>query len=108
MLPVPKVGGVAPISGQHTLAVALVLAILSIFLSFQSHAAAPAIGAPPQSQTVSAGATVILSVSVTNTATLPIGYRWRSNNIYLADGFFTLNRRTAFFTITNARPPFTN
>jgi len=68
----------------------------------------PIIVQPPLSQMVATGATVTLSVEVTNTATLPLGYRWRRNNAFLADGFFVLTQRTAFFTITNAAPPFTN
>ncbi len=68
----------------------------------------PIITQPPLSQDVVAGATVTFSVSVTNTATLPIGYRWRRNSAYLTNGFFTLNQRTAFLTVTNAQWPFTN
>ena len=59
------------------------------------------------------GATVVLSVSVTNTATLPIGYRLRRNNVTLPAtpaNFLTLNERTAYFTLsgTNTMPPWTN
>jgi hypothetical protein len=68
----------------------------------------PIIVQSPLSQTVVTGATVTLSVTVNDTATLPIGYRWRTNNSFMANGFFTLNQHTCFFTITNARPPFTN
>src|SRR5439155_2297435 len=38
---------------------------------------------------------------------LPIGYRLRRNNVRLGD-LVPLNERSAFFTITNAQPPFTN
>ena len=68
----------------------------------------PIIVQSPLSQLVLTGATVTLSVEVTNTATLPLGYRWRRNGAYLADGFFVLTQRTGFITITNAAPPFTN
>jgi Bacterial Ig domain len=68
----------------------------------------PIIVQSPLSQMVPSGATVTLSVEVTNTATLPLGYRWRRNGAYLADGFFVLTQRTGFFTITNAAPPFNN
>ena len=68
----------------------------------------PAIVLAPLSQAVVAGAQVTLSVSVTNTATLPIGYRWRRNNSYVPGAFVSLTQRTAFFTITNAQLPFTN
>lgn len=37
----------------------------------------PHVVVQPQSQTVAVGANVSLSVTVTNTANLPIGYRWR-------------------------------
>jgi hypothetical protein len=68
----------------------------------------PIIMQSPLSQLVLTGATVTLSVEVTNTATLPLGYRWRRNSAYLADGYFVLTQHTAFFTITNAAPPFIN
>lgn len=68
----------------------------------------PIIVQSPLSQVVATGATVTLSVEVTNSATLPLGYRWRRNGAFLADGFFVLTQRTAFLTITNAAPPLTN
>jgi len=40
----------------------------------------PAILVQPQSQTVAVGANVALSASVTNTATQPIGFRWRQGS----------------------------
>jgi hypothetical protein len=74
----------------------------------------PVITLNPLSQPVVAGATVVLSVSVTNTATLPIGFRLRRNNVYLPvttpGAFLLLTQRTAYFTLTgtNAAPPWTN
>jgi hypothetical protein len=68
----------------------------------------PLITQQPLSQSVVTGATVTLSVSVTNTATLPIGYRWRSNNVSIPGGMIILNQFTNFFIITNVRAPFTN
>ena len=68
----------------------------------------PIITLPPLSQQVVAGATVVLSVSVTNTANLPVGYRWRRNGIYLSGGSYCLNQRTCYFVITNAQPAYTN
>jgi hypothetical protein len=68
----------------------------------------PIIVQSPLSQMIATGATVTLSVEVTNTATLPLGYRWRRNNIFLPDAYFILTQRVAFFTITNVTPPFTN
>ena len=66
----------------------------------------PVIVQPPLSQTVVPGSTVTLSVIVTNTANLPIGYMWRTNGRFMSTNF--LSSHTAFLTITNARPPFTN
>jgi hypothetical protein len=63
----------------------------------------PLVVQPPLSQVVVTGATVTLSVTVTNTATLPIEYRWRANGQYFATN--SLPSRTAFLTIPNARPP---
>ncbi len=68
----------------------------------------PDIVQPPVSQRVTTGATVTLSVTVTNTATLPLGYRWRRNGTFIPDAFFVSSNRTAFYTITNAQPPLTN
>jgi hypothetical protein len=68
----------------------------------------PLIVQQPLSQTVVAGSTVTLSLSVTNTANLPIGYRLRRNGQTVPGGSFTLAQPTAFFTVTNVQPPFTN
>jgi hypothetical protein len=68
----------------------------------------PLIVASPVSQLVVPGSTVTFSVTVTNGATLPIGYRWRTNRIFMPNGFFVLNSRTAFMTFTNVRPNLTN
>src|SRR5438876_638151 len=51
-----------------------------------------------------------LSVSVTNTATLPIGCFLRRNNATVPNTFTRFNERNGFFTVTgtNAAPPWTN
>ena len=56
---------------------------------------------------------MVLSVSVTNNATLPIGYRLRRNNVTLTPSpstYFVLNERTAYFTLsgTNTMAPWTS
>jgi hypothetical protein len=61
----------------------------------------------PVSQTVPTGGTFTISIAVTNNATLPLGYRLRRNGVTLAETFFSTDQRTAFYTITNAQPPFT-
>ena len=61
----------------------------------------PAITQQPLGQGVVAGASVTLSVSVTNTATLPVGYRWRRNGASIPNAFFILNQTTAFYVVTN-------
>jgi hypothetical protein len=74
----------------------------------------PVITQNPLSLEVIPGSTVVLSVSVTNTATLPIGYRIRRNSSTLAPtipgAYLTLNERTAYFAFsgTNTMPPWTN
>ena len=73
----------------------------------------PIITQQPLSQMVVPGATVVLSVSVTNAATLPIGFRVRRNNATLPATpatFMTINERTVYFTLsgTNTMPPWTN
>ncbi len=61
----------------------------------------PVIVQPPLSQTVAAGSSVILSVTVTNAATRPIGYRWRRGSVPL--DVQVLNDIVSFFTVTNAQ-----
>ena len=70
----------------------------------------PIIIQSPLSQMVVSGSSFTLSVSVTNTATLPIGCLLRRNNLTLPNTFTRFNQRTGFFTImgTNAAPPWTN
>lgn len=68
----------------------------------------PVIVQQPLSQNVVPGGTVVLSVTVQDNATLPIGYRWRRNGSSLAGGTYALNQRTAFLVITNAQLQFTN
>jgi len=68
----------------------------------------PIIMQQPLSQNVVAGQTVVLNLTVTNTATLPVGYRLRRNSITLNETFVSLNQRQVFFTITNVQLPFTN
>ena len=71
----------------------------------------PVITQQPLSQSLIAGSSITISVSVTNTATLPIGYRLRRNNALvpssLPGSFLVLSQHTAYFTLsgTNAAPP---
>ncbi len=67
----------------------------------------PLIVLNPVSQALVPGATIVLSVSVTNTATLPIGYRLRRNGVILPATFITLNERTAYWVLsgTNTMSP---
>ena len=69
---------------------------------------ASAIMHSPQGVTVIPGSTVTFSVVVTNGATLPIGYRWRTNRVFIPNAFIALNSRVGFMTFTNMRPPLTN
>ncbi len=62
----------------------------------------------PLSQRVATGATVTLSVIITNTANLPILYRWRRNNQFIPNANYLLYSHTALFTVTNVQFPFTN
>jgi hypothetical protein len=68
----------------------------------------PVIVQQPLSQTVVAGTTLTLSVMVTNTATLPIGYKIRRNNVTQPSTFFVLSNHAGFYTISNAQPQYTN
>jgi len=68
----------------------------------------PTIVQGPLSQPVVAGGRVTLSVTVTNTATLPLGFRWRRNGSSITGAFYVLTQYTSFFTITNAQLPYTN
>ncbi len=68
----------------------------------------PVITQQPLSQSVVMGGAVTLSVAVSNSATLPLGYGWRSNNVPISGGMMILNHFTNFFTITNVHVPFTD
>jgi hypothetical protein len=66
----------------------------------------PLIVQQPLSQSVLPGDLVVLSVTVTNTATLPITALWRRNGTFFQTN--TFQSTNAFLVITNAQPPFTN
>jgi len=68
----------------------------------------PLITQQPLGRSVVAGETVTFSVSVTNTATLPIHYRWRRNGQNFTGNTFLSSERTCFLTVTNVQLPFTN
>jgi hypothetical protein len=59
----------------------------------------------PISQSAAPGANLTLSVTVSNTATLPLGYRWRKNGSPITNGMFVLNQFTGFYIVTNVQPP---
>ncbi len=60
----------------------------------------------PLGQTVLPGGTATLSVVVTNTATLPINYRWRRNGSTYTNYF--VDSHTSFLVITNVQVTGTN
>lgn len=68
----------------------------------------PLIIQPPLSQVVVTGLPVTLSVVVTNTATLPLQFRWRARITTLPGGSQTLTQHTSFLTITNVLSTYTN
>lgn len=68
----------------------------------------PVIIQKPLSQEVVPGASVTLSVAITNTSTLPVRYSWMRNHTTVPNGSFLLNAHVSFLTITNAQPPYTN
>lgn len=61
----------------------------------------PTIVEHPQNQTVRVGDSVTFSVTVTNTATLPVGYRWRQAGTTVTNQ--VLWQHTAFYTIDNVQ-----
>lgn len=73
----------------------------------ESTLATPIFVEHPLSQSVVAGSVVVLSVSVTNTLAPPIHYRVQRNGVFLDDAVAAW-AHSAFYTITNAQPPFTN
>lgn len=73
-----------------------------------SSVVAPVVIQHPVSQTVVPGGLVVLSVAVTNTATLPITFQIERNGVPLAETTSTLNGLVAFYSVTNADPSFTN
>lgn len=66
----------------------------------------PVIVQQPLTQPALTGVSVTLSVSVPNTATLPINYRWRRGGFTFTN--FYLNSRVSFLTLTNIQVPNTN
>ncbi|HXJ75697.1 MAG TPA: immunoglobulin domain-containing protein, partial [Candidatus Dormibacteraeota bacterium] len=60
---------------------------------------APAFVRQPQSVIAVAGDTVNLSVVISNTASLPLGFRWRRGGV--SAGVFTLNAYTSVLSLTN-------
>jgi plastocyanin len=62
----------------------------------------PTIVAQPQDQTVRVGETVTFTVSVTNHAVLPVGYRWRRDFATVDNQ--VLYAHTSSLTITNVQP----
>ena len=67
----------------------------------------PEIVEHPVSLSVVTGTTFTISATVTNTASLPMGYRLRRNNVNQPATHMTLNARTVYFNIL-AQRPFTN
>jgi hypothetical protein len=61
----------------------------------------PTIVAPPQPVTVQAGGNATFSVTVTNTATLPVTYSWRKGSTILTN--IVLHSRTCSFTLFNVQ-----
>ena len=72
--------------------------------SGQNDVGAPTIVVSPLSQSVVPGGSVTLSVLVTNTAELPLGFRWQANGVDLPGGLSVLNQRSAFLTLSNLQP----
>jgi len=68
----------------------------------------PTIVLQPVGRTIVAGADVTLSVVVTNTATLPVGFRWRRNGSSIPGAFFVLHEFTNYFVAANIQAPLTN
>jgi hypothetical protein len=68
----------------------------------------PFIAQQPANVEAVSGSDVIFSVVVSNTATLPIGYRWRKNGVTIPGGHQTLFSYTGYFTATNVTPGNTN
>ncbi len=65
----------------------------------------PVIVVQPQSQEVLPGSTVTLSVAVTNTATLPLGYLWQCNGTPIPGGGVVADGYSCFFVVTNVVSP---
>ncbi|MFM1767771.1 MAG: hypothetical protein RJA22_300 [Verrucomicrobiota bacterium] len=61
----------------------------------------PVLTVTPVSQNAAPGSVITLSVSVSNSATLPLGFRWRRNGTSITNGMQVLNDYTCFFTVTN-------
>ena len=68
----------------------------------------PVIVQEPLSTISVPGGSATFSVVITNTATLPITFRWKRGTTDLPGGVFTLNNRTSFMTVSNLQGSLTN
>lgn len=66
---------------------------------------APSIVLQPMNRSTVPGVSLSLSVTVTNTALLPITYQWLRDGEAIPDGTFVLRESVCFLTITNAQAP---
>lgn len=69
---------VSSMSGEYRAVLSNGYGSVTTFVARVTVLTRPYVIVQPQSQTVPVGADVALSITVTNTATLPIGYRWRN------------------------------
>ena len=99
----PIIGAALEMDGDYTVAIT---DDLGTNLSAPARLAVlydPVIVQQPLSQSLLPGGSVTLSVTVSDIATLPVGYRWRRGSATIAN--LVLNSRTSFLTLTNLQPP---
>ncbi len=86
----------------NSIMIALLSLLACLVLAFQAEGAVPpTITQPPQSLAVAAGEDATFTVTVTNTATMPINYQWRKGSTPLTN--ILLNATTCSFTLYNVQ-----
>ncbi len=87
--------------GDYTVVVTNTYGAITSAVATLTFLTPPTIVEPPQPVTVEVGGDATFTVTVTNTATLPITYQWRKASTVITN--ITLNSRTCSFTMFNVQ-----
>ena len=94
-----------PHSGAYTVRITNIVGNVTSTVARLSVLVPPLFVLHPLGQAVVAGGSVTLSVTITNTATLPATFGWMRDGAVVVNGAFALNDFTRFLTVTNIQTP---